>query len=110
MRFRKRAWSSSASQTDLTPNMTVKYEYILDNFRNLDSHTQRTFLLDAAQKYPEILEAIQTKVAPLADAAVNKGLRLQDHATPVHHMLHYFGDDPKIPRKYEAEKGEICHC
>ena len=100
--FRKRVRSYSASPTDRTPNPTVSNEYIPDDLRNPDSH-QRTFLLDAAQKYPEILEAIEIKVAPLTDAAVSKGLRLQDHATPVYHMLHYFGDDPKIPRKYEAE-------
>lgn len=101
-RTRKRARSSSPSQTDPPPNPPVSDEYILSRLGILNSHAQRHLLLDAARNHPEILEAIETNAAPLQDAAVSKGRRLQDHAIPVYYLLHYFGDDPKMPGKYEA--------
>ena len=58
---RKRARTSSVSETGQPPNPPVSDEYILDQIRVLDSHAQRSILFDAARNHPHILEAIETK-------------------------------------------------
>ncbi len=100
----KRARSSSPSETDHPPNPPVSDEYIVNHLRALDSNACRSLLLEAAREHPEILEAIETRAAPLVEAAISKGLRFHDHASSVYYMLHYFGDNPKIPEKYDIRR------
>ena len=103
---RKRARPSSTSESEPPLNPLVSDEYIFRHVLALDSEAQESLLVDAARKHPEVLEAIERKAVSSADVALNEGLRLQFYSDNVYYMLHYFGDNPIIPAKFN--KKNLC--